>query len=163
MAVAKRNIAFLIIDMAQEQFHPNGTPIITSWPGHAHILSLAQALPKERVFDSRLWISPADNSSLHELYPGVGIAGRKGTELCAELITKLPGLSTFVKKVQYSAFYGAELDNLMAPENVGVVMLAGINTDYCVFASGMRVQQSVGKPVIAEGLQSLKNFWDARE
>lgn len=39
------------------------------WKGYENILKLADALPGNRVFDSRLWFEQDENNSLANLYP----------------------------------------------------------------------------------------------
>jgi len=129
-------VALIVVDMTEEQFNPGGSPLIANWPGHENILKLAKTLPKDRVFDCHLWMSESDHSSLHELYPEVGLADSKGAQLCQEL-KGLEPLSTFVKKVQYSCFFGSTLQTTLQEQKVGVVMLTGINTDYCVFTTAL--------------------------
>jgi len=75
-----------------------------------------------------------DNSTLHKLYPGIGIEHSEGAKICKEL-KSMEG--TFVKKVQYSAFFGSKLHELLQLQKVDTVYLTGINTDYCIFASAL--------------------------
>jgi len=39
-----------------------------NWDGYTNILNLSKLLPQEKVFDSRLWMTPEDNSTLFDLY-----------------------------------------------------------------------------------------------
>jgi len=130
-------VALIVVDMTEEQFTAGGSPMIANWSGHENILKLAKTLQKERVIDCHLWMRESDHSSLHELYPEVGLADSKGAHLCQELKKELEPMSTFVRQVQYSCFFWSTLHTTLQAQKVGVVMLTGINTDYCVFATAL--------------------------
>ena len=130
------------------------------------------------VIDSRLWLSsPEDCPSLARVWPNTGtglfVAGSQGAGLIDELqkISK-HHLVTFSAKYNYSCFangagnnQNCQLPSLLEEHEISEVYIAGINTDYCVFAtaldafqwirpSGIRTSQTSRRDV-SNGLPAL--------
>lgn len=104
------------------------------------VVSNIQALALRGEFDvtidSHLWFAPGGPpSSLHDMYPDIGLAGTPG----AELIPDLRGVGLqFVQKYQYSCFAGgSNLEEYLLHKNITEVAIVGINTDYCVLATAL--------------------------
>lgn len=127
-------IALIVIDMAEEQLSSNGVPRFKHWKGVDNILKLSKCLPPSQVIDCRLWLSDTDNSTLPSVFPDVG----KENTVGAELATSLKSINaTFVKKVNYSCFFNTELHKMLQELKATHLVLCGINTDYCVFATAL--------------------------
>lgn len=135
MSESKEVFALIVIDLTEEQITSNGERWITKkWKGFENISRLASVLPENRVFDCHLHFDKDEMNPLRNLYPNVGIAGTPGSELVSELKSMK---SIFVQKKQYSAFFGSELLRLLKAENVTTLILSGIQTDYCIFATAL--------------------------
>jgi nicotinamidase-related amidase len=93
------------------------------------------------VIDARLWISDPRQTTLWRVYPNVGHAGTPGAVLLPELSAAwkvIPdNLKEFSAKLNYSAFYATNLDDILRAHGVLRLLLCGINTDFCIFASAL--------------------------
>lgn len=132
MGQSKQRAALIVIDAFEEQIHSSRGVRILKTP--EKILDLAALLPKERVYDVRLWLTPDDRSPLQTLYPVAFVAGSRGAALAHELSG--PN-ATFIKKFRYSCFFNTDLHRHLQAEGVTCVFLTGVNTDYCVFATAL--------------------------
>ena len=124
--------ALLVVDMSVEQ------TANLSRKACQRTISSIQALAKSGAFsflaDCRLWISDSGSTSLSSVNPGVGIANTGGAALVPDLCGQ--GLE-FIPKTNYSAFYSSALEAKLREEGVTHVFVAGINTDFCVFATAL--------------------------
>lgn len=128
------------------------------------ILRLANEADFQLVVDSHLWMGPDDKSSLAELYPDIGRKGSDGAMLIPELQGALYESRpedrhpvVFVPKYNYSSFAGASgLDDLLRSHGIADVYLAGINTDYCIFATALDAFYArYSVHVVEEGVSSV--------
>eukprot|EP00516_Mucochytrium_quahogii_P009219 CAMPEP_0203771558 /NCGR_PEP_ID=MMETSP0099_2-20121227/3479_1 /ASSEMBLY_ACC=CAM_ASM_000209 /TAXON_ID=96639 /ORGANISM=" , Strain NY0313808BC1" /LENGTH=165 /DNA_ID=CAMNT_0050668911 /DNA_START=1832 /DNA_END=2329 /DNA_ORIENTATION=+ len=96
----------------------------------------------EIVVDSRLWLHSTQESTLSRVLPEWGhthgVPGSKGSDLIPEL--KGYPKMIFCEKKHYSCFVDSKLLELLAKHNVTHLTIAGINTDYCVFATALDAQ-----------------------
>ncbi|KAG8463194.1 hypothetical protein KFE25_011191 [Diacronema lutheri] len=110
--------------------------------------------PFELVVDSRLWIEAPEQTTLAAVYPDVGHARTPGAALAHELRASWDaidcGRKAFDAKLQYSAFFQTRLDHLLQRARIERVYLAGMNTDYCVFATALDAFYRGYAPVILE-------------
>jgi nicotinamidase-related amidase len=89
--------------------------------------------------DSRLWLHSPTESTLSWAYPEwgstMGIPGSTG----AARIPELDGIRRFqfVEKKHFSSFVDSNLFELLRDAQISEVVLAGINTDYCIFNTAM--------------------------
>lgn len=97
--------------------------------------------PFDLVVDSRLWIKDASKTTLSKVFPEVGQANSTGAELLPELRRPWdaigPDMKAFSEKLNYSSFCETSLDELLRERRIERVCLAGVNTDYCIFASAL--------------------------
>lgn len=129
----EETFALIIIDLSDEQIYtPNGAKIFKDV---GNIVKLANALPQDRVFDVRLWLSEKDDTPLKELFPGEFMETNPKAQLAQEIAGKIK--VTFVKKTQYSAFFETGLHEMLQDAGVTCVLLCGVHTDYCVFATAL--------------------------
>ena len=127
----KGNAALVVVDMSVEQvseLKDRKEDIIES------IRNLASRPEWECKVDSHLWVKDPSQTSLSEIYPGIGAAGTEGAELIPELHDL--GLE-FVEKKHFSSFVNSSLFNRLQESNVNIVVIVGINTDYCIFLTAM--------------------------
>ena len=75
------------------------------------------------------------------------VAGTDGCEILPEL-DRLPADAAIVKK-RYSAFFGTDLDRLLAPIQPLTLVVAGINTHACIRATAIDAYQRDLDVVIA--------------
>lgn len=105
--------------------------------------------------DSHLWFSQdGPPSSLADMYPDIRRVGTAG----AQLIPELQGLELdFVEKYQYSCFAGgSKLEDYLKESCIDEVVLVGINTDYCIFATALdSFANRFRTRVIQDGVSSL--------
>jgi len=124
--------------------------------------------------DSRLWLTSAEESSLSKCWPETAktmfVAGSEGASLLPQLRSTR---WTFVAKNNYSCFANSNLRAVLNDNRIDEVYIAGINTDYCVFATALDAFQfhfdtfvirdavtSVrGKAAHEEGLRNLERHF----
>lgn len=97
--------------------------------------------PFDLVVDSRLWIAQPSQTTLSSVFPDVGHAGTRGAELLPELREAwdaiAPERKRFDAKLNYSSWYGTQLDELLRARRIERVCLAGVNTEFCIFAGAL--------------------------
>ena len=101
--------------------------------------------------DCRLWLKSPQESSLSKVWPEAGrtmfVADSDGASLIPELgaiiqssrhdnpTAGIPWI--FVPKNNYSCFANTQLHNILQEHDISTVYIAGINTDYCIFATAL--------------------------
>ncbi|XXQ39261.1 Isochorismatase family [Plasmodiophora brassicae] len=126
--------ALVVIDMSVEQ-------VVDDLYGRAPVIDNINRLVEATgavfaaSFDCRLWIGAPSETSLWAVYPGVGSAGSAGARLLPEIDPN--GRLAFVAKRNYSCFFETDLDDRLGRAGIRDVYLAGINTDFCVFATAL--------------------------
>ena len=122
--------ALLVIDMSIEQL-ANVSYRKKETISNIRQLVLSDPSAFDLILDCRLWIKDPTMSSLPTVYAG-GVADTPGAELHPDLV----GLGMrFVDKFNYSAFVDSQLDHILQRNDIQQVYVAGINTDFCVFAT----------------------------
>ncbi len=127
--------ALLVVDMSVEQVaslsHRKASVI-------GSIAELARLDCWALKLDSRLWLRTTEESTLSAVNPEwgdtMGVPGSEGAALIPEL--RECGLQ-FVEKKHYSSFVDSPLLDLLSAARVDELVLTGINTDYCIFATAM--------------------------
>ncbi|KAL3923239.1 MAG: hypothetical protein SGILL_001767, partial [Bacillariaceae sp.] len=127
------------------------------------------------IIDSRLWLRSPEESSLAWVWPETAktmfVADTEGASLIPELQLYYDSnnIMQFSAKNNYSCFANSNLLSILQDASVEEVFVAGINTDYCVFATALDsyqykfrtfvVQDAVtsvgGKAAHEEGLRNL--------
>lgn len=77
----------------------------------------------------------------------ITIKGTPGCEIAADL--KVDGTDVVVVKKRYSAFYGTDLDEILACHAVDGLILAGINTHACVRTTAIDAYQRDWEVILA--------------
>jgi len=189
-----RSAALIVVDMSVEQVRGvsyNKDALIANC---ARLLRAEEEGPKklfELKIDSRLWLKHPSESSLSWVWPGSGVdlfkAGSEGASLIPELRRRRQRQRNrdssndddddddviFVKKKNYSCFAQSDLLELLRRRGITEVYVAGINTDYCVFATAMdafanflrvyvvedAVSSCRGREAHAEGLRNVRRHF----
>lgn len=138
--------ALVVVDMSVEQLGAIGYL-------KADVVAMVRALlescaadapnapPFDIVVDSRLWIKDPSKTTLSKVFPDVGHADSTGAELLPELRRPWDAIpedmKVFDPKFNYSSWCDTRLDELLRARGIERVCLAGVNTDYCIFASAL--------------------------
>jgi nicotinamidase-related amidase len=152
-AAAAAKSALLVIDMSVEQVRN------VSYRKEAVLGSIKKLLGASSCsvlfdlrLDCRLWIERASQTSLSTVFPDVGHAHTPGAALIPELGEDMQ----FVQKLNFSAFYDAQLDSILKEHNIHDVYITGINTDYCVFATALDAfYHGLGVYVVSDCVSSI--------
>ena len=128
--------ALIVVDMSIEQVanlpSPHKENIIAS------IRNLASTPGWELKIDSRLWIGSPTESTLSLAYPECGTSLGVAESHGAGLIPELHDLGlVFVKKKHFSSFVDSDLEERLDRAEIESVVIAGINTDFCIFLTAM--------------------------
>lgn len=114
------------------------------------------------IVDSRLWLSDPSQSSLAWVWEDTAkslfVADSPGASLIPEL-SNVAHLTTFVPKYNYSCFAGdsCQLGSLLQSHKITHVALAGINTDYCIFATALDAfQRHIRTVVVTDAVSSVR-------
>jgi len=171
----QRRRALIVVDMSVEQMSAVQYQAATVTRNCRRLVSAAKNV-FDLCIDSKLWLTSPEKSSLSKVWPetakSVFVAGSEGASLIPEL-RDLPGWTTFVPKNNYSCFANSNLLSVLKDKNITEVYIAGINTDYCVFATALDAFQfhfdtfvvrdavtSVrGKEAHQEGLRNLERHF----
>lgn len=165
--------ALIIIDMSVEQVaaltYQRAETIDTIRALLASCTAGVATPPFDLVVDSRLWIESARQTTLWSVHAEVGRANAPGAELIPELrepFRAIPETSRcFDPKLNYSSFAsGTRLEASLREHEVTHVFLAGINTDYCVFATALdSFQRGFETRVIADAVSTVSGAAAHRE
>ena len=169
-----RRRALIVVDMSVEQMSAVRFQADT-------VVRNCRRLALSQVFDlridSKLWLKSPQESSLSKVWPETGktmfVADSEGACLIPDL-RDLTAVWKFVPKNNYSCFANSDLLSILKANNITDVYLAGINTDYCVFATALDsfqanlwdtyvVQDAVtsvrGQEAHEEGLRNLERHF----
>lgn len=148
--------ALLVIDMLHDFMDPRGA--LYCGDQAAAIIPPALALLEEHRRQGSLIIfvadsHPADNLEF-QLFPAHCVTGTPGA-------AALPGFQPqagehWLTKTRYSAFYGTELEDILARERVDEVHLCGVCTSICVMETCSDLRNRDLKAVVHE--QSVGDF-----
>ena len=132
--------ALLVIDMQKEGVnipYPSSGRLRNSKQLISNIKRLIRAFNEAGglVIQTKVWITDPTATSMTKVYPNEGIAGTRGAEIIDELKTER--YDYVIRKTNYSAFWKTRLDSILKRHKVSVVYLAGINTGFCVFCTGL--------------------------
>ena len=131
----RTNLALLVIDMLVDFFER--APELSAQ--RARLVAATNQLTDavRGTGQPVIWVRQEFNPDLSDAFldmrrrnVSVTIAGTRGAEILPEL-TRTARDHVVVKK-RYSAFYGTNLDELLATHRVGSLIVGGINTHACV-------------------------------
>lgn len=127
--------ALLIIDMQSENaeyLEPRDRQELV-----LNIKELAQRARKKKAFviQTRMWITDPKETSLTRIYPRDGHSTNKDIGIIPELNNLK--YDVMIDKTNYSCFYNTTLDEFIAKHNITRLIITGINTDFCVFATAL--------------------------
>jgi nicotinamidase-related amidase len=101
-----------------------------------------------------IWVRQEFDPDLHDAFPEmkakgihITIKGTKGCEILSDL-TVAPSDAVIVKK-RYSAFFGTNLDEVLARLAPDAVILAGINTHACIRTTAIDAYQRDWPVIVA--------------
>jgi nicotinamidase/pyrazinamidase len=132
--------ALLVIDMQKEgvyDLYGNGTKLYRKKEIISNIKKLIKTFnqKKQLVIQLKVWIKDPKKTTMTKVYPNEGIADTNGAEIIDEL--KYEKYDYIVKKTHYSGFWNTNLNYILKKNNVKEIYLAGINTGFCVFCTGL--------------------------
>ena len=141
----KENCAFIIVDM-QNDFILDGAPVFCPG-GQALIPRIKQMTSLMHKLDipviyTQMMFRPGKidyGRMLDKLNVERLVEGTKGVEFVDEL---QPQANDYiVKKRRYSAFYEADMESLLKGLNKKVLIITGVATDVCVYATASEANQ----------------------
>jgi nicotinamidase-related amidase len=132
----------IVIDMLQDFFH--------SWEANRKqklVHSINELVGIMRAFSRPvLWVRQEFEPDLRDAFPEmrakgirITIKGTQGCEILSELAVA-PSDPIIIKK-RYSAFYGTNLDEMLARLEPDAIILAGINTHACIRTTAIDAYQ----------------------
>ena len=136
--------SLIVIDMLLDFFERSDSLAAQRAPLVAHINQLSRAFRAHS--QPVIWVRQEFRPDLRDAFLEmrrrniqITIAGTKGAEILPEL-ERDPGEVVVVKK-RYSAFFGTQLDELLAGLSPCSLVLAGINTHACVRTTAIDAYQ----------------------
>jgi ureidoacrylate peracid hydrolase len=148
--VAKRNAAFVVVDLQNDYCHPDGVyprNELTCFSMGGVISATVSAVRRARecnipvIYLRMLWRTdahgyPIDAGLIVEhSRPFLRNEGLRRGTWGAELIRELPPADYEVEKTRYSGFYNTTLEPLLRGIGVETILLAGVITNMCVEAT----------------------------
>jgi nicotinamidase-related amidase len=131
--------ALIVVDMSVEQVVSLPSRWRQSIVQSIRTLALTTVVSFDLKIDSRLWLHSPTESTLSWAYPEwgdtMGIPGSTGAALIPELKDGIH--LQFVEKKHYSSFVDSNLLDVLRDAKITEVVIAGINTDYCIFNTAM--------------------------
>lgn len=123
-----------------------------------------------KVIQSKVWITDPKKTSMTKLWPNEGIANTKGAEIILELKDKK--FDKIIKKTNYSAFFGTQLDNYLKKNKVKELYIVGIHSGCCILFTGVdayyrnydvffvkdAISSAGGKKSVINGLKNFEMF-----
>ncbi|MDY6851916.1 MAG: isochorismatase family cysteine hydrolase [Thermodesulfobacteriota bacterium] len=132
--------SLLVIDMLYDFMDPAGA-LYAGYEARKIIPRVKKLLESHRREGSLIVFAvdhhdPEDKE--FEIFPRHCVAGTPGAEIIPELEVRLE--DKLVHKTRYSAFYGTDLEDILAGEDIDEVHLCGVCTSICVMdtASDLR-------------------------
>lgn len=142
----------LVIDMQNDFFRQESLSKLR--PHLADAINRLTALARERHCPV-VWIVAQFAADRSDAFPemkkrdiSICIEGTDGAQIIPELVVQ-PGDRTVVKK-RYSAFFGTDLDSILAELGATHVIVAGINTHACVRTTAIDAYQRDYEVILAE-------------
>ena len=125
--------ALVVIDMTVGQWNGVSYRANTTLATVQKLMANSSEAPFDLIIDSHLAMActPPEQGTICEIeWP----RGKSATALLPVL--RFPHVN-YVAKESYSSFFGSTLDATLRAAGISIIYLAGINTDYCVFATAL--------------------------
>lgn len=142
--------AFIVIDMLNE--------FLDRWPADDRKRLLGSSVDLLRIMRSKtvpvIWVRQEFEADLSDAFLEVRqkgirstIKGTPGCEIVPEL--KPADSDRVLVKKRYSAFFGTDLDQILAELQANVLILAGINTHACIRTTAIDAYQRDWQVILA--------------